>query len=151
VCPLTTILFAKRNWISYCAIGMLVWCGGCTASSRSNRVIEGYVVTTSGLANSYITPRKTPDSRERPVPGATVYLCYDNTKSDPVAGARATTDASGRYLLKIDNLRDATDSGFYYLVVEQDGYEPLVCRITIGRFSHFMENTVVMKPRAAPN
>jgi hypothetical protein len=120
---------------------------GC--SDRSEDVI-GVVGTVPGLAESCISTRVglRKELGEKPIPQAIVYLAYDPNGLRKVKGFETRTGADGQYRLQTSKLSRSSENqtGVYYLVVKKQGFLPLSEEINPGAYSHFVRNSVFLKP-----
>jgi hypothetical protein len=119
---------------------------GCNQSSESI-TIEGYVCTRPELAlSSYLTTRDNRgDSVYLCVKRAKVYLAFDKQKN-VLPAAVTYSDGQGNYRLILINPPQPTDpDGYYYLVVEKNGFETLVEPIFFGPNSRDKKNSIVLK------
>jgi hypothetical protein len=84
---------------------------------------------------------------DTPVAEAVVFLAYDDAGHNAIEGYEARTGSGGSYSIDTKGLpKSQQPDGVYYLVVKKPGYQTIVQRIGIGPMSHFVQNTVILKP-----
>jgi hypothetical protein len=120
---------------------------GCN-SSPEGLELQGIVVTYPNLADSFLgTSIRDTDEELTPIAGAKVKLSLDKEGHKLLKGYEAESNPKGLYTIKLAGLpRSPTEYGNdYYLIVEKDGYDPLITRLTIGARAVYMRNTVFLK------
>jgi hypothetical protein len=106
----------------------------------------GVVVSKPIVSSSYLArARRVVESDEERLAGASIRLFIDLGLTQEVKKSAATTGASGEYEIITHDLPATKDpDGYYYLVVEKEGFAKLTQRITIGSFSPYREHTVYL-------
>jgi hypothetical protein len=120
---------------------------GCNTSEGLE--LHGIVVTCPNLADSFLgTSIRELDGDLTPIAGAKVKLSLDKEGNKLLKGYDAESNSKGLYTIKLDGMpRSETEYGNdYYLIIEKDGYDPVISHISIGVLGTYMRNTIFLKP-----
>jgi hypothetical protein len=109
--------------------------------------IEGIVATMPDLPESSIVSSRVLRADAAPLSGATIYLSQSMDHKEFIPGTVSRSDNEGRYRIDTTDLPPPTRSEGYVIVVEKDGYEPLLYNIRVGSGSALRKNTVYLKPK----
>jgi hypothetical protein len=104
--------------------------------------VTGIVCTDSTAEESGLRVNEHMFNDEIPLAGAKVRLAFDEKGQRFVPNVEAETDENGYYQLPTKQLSGGRE---YFLIVEKEGYEPLVFGVTTGLLSHHRHNTAVLK------
>ncbi len=126
------------------AVFLVVSALGCNGSGEHH--VKGFVCTRADLAQSSLALGIHKDERYKAIFAARILLTLDREKQNVIAEAMSEQD--GTYRLEVNRLPRPTDpDGYYYLVVQHDKYEELVCPIIVASGSRYRENTAILKPK----
>src|ERR1700730_12488750 len=115
--------------------------------SNSKLVFEGQVITKKDLVRSIMGTRIDIGPAEKVLPGSKVSLSFDKENRIPIKGTQVITDIDGKYKIDVTNIGPPKNrDGYFFLIVEKEDYESLVDAINVGRWAHFMRNTVKWTP-----
>jgi len=116
-------------------------------TDSQTRVIEGIICTTANLDHAHIITSINKNPRYTPIEGAKVYLALDKEGTHPIEGSETSSGADGSY--RIDTTEMELPTGVrknFFIVVKKNGYEPYAHIMTVGPFSMYRRNTIVLKP-----
>jgi len=117
---------------------------GCRPTAKYD--VVGFVRTEQGINHSFALSQAQAQGPEPPVAHAKIWLTYDSDGKQPIRGFDATSDETGYYRIRTENIPPATDpDGNYFLVVEKEGYDRLIVPIRLGLLSRYGENTLILK------
>jgi hypothetical protein len=102
------------------------------------------------IVDSYVLPALVAELGDeyKPIAGASALLAYDARGDNPVPGYQTFTDAEGLYKIATKSLPRSPhdDNGWYFLIIEKDGYRRITKHMGFGFMSGSLRNTVVLKP-----
>jgi hypothetical protein len=147
-----TVMNAQRNFplLIVCVLAVLGSVIGCCCVGMSqNYPVKGRVVASKHeITGSYLRPRT--DSMhddDTAIPGAKVYLAFDEKGERPVPGYEARSDDEGLYEIDTKDIPPSERKyGEYFLVVEKEGYQSVRRETGLRFMAPYITNTAVLKP-----
>jgi hypothetical protein len=129
-------------------LGSVIGC--CCVGMLQNYPVNGRVVTSKHeITGSYMLARTTDslDNEYTAIPGAKVYLAFDEKGERPVPGYEARSDDEGLYEIDTNHIPPSErEYGRYFLVVEKEGYESVRRETGLRFMARYTRNTAVLKP-----
>jgi hypothetical protein len=120
---------------------------GC--GSRQSPPLKGVVLTNPETSKSLLlSARRYATDGDARVSGATIRIFLDAQLTDEINERSLVSDDKGEYQIPTNGLPASKDShGFYYLLVEKEGFSTLTYPVTVGRLSPYLEHTVYLGKR----
>jgi len=120
---------------------LLAGCNGNPALSVKGIVVNNVETSESLLLGA----RRYVGDNDTPLSGANVRVYLDSKLTEEAKKCATVSDAFGKYEIATNNFPPPKDpDGYYYLLVEKDGFRPLTYPIYLGGRSRYMEHTVYL-------
>jgi hypothetical protein len=87
------------------------------------------------------------DERYPPLFEAKVFLALDKRRRMPIENAVVYSNRDGDYKMEFAALpQPANPNGYYYLVIQKNGFDFIIAPVAFGAKARFTKNTAVLKP-----